>query len=284
MTGRDTTILNSLIATTIDSANGYEEAAKRTQATELASQFGELARDRWAVVTTLQREVGLVGGTPKQTGTAKAAAHRRWLDLKNSISGGDRAVLQEVENGETYIRSKYEAALQQRNLTETARRAITVAFKSVQQGHDRVRTLNRNYSIGLPKGRQTNWRLIGLGVGVAALGGALYSKRRRKADATSGRPVTGARMDHNTPASGSRQPTVAAAVPLSASAGPATQDEGTTAPRRGKRKSASSERLATSSLSTDRAESGLGDSAGFAANGGVGNFGASSSGGDFDNR
>src|SRR5688500_427990 len=118
MSAHDAKVLNTLIATTIDSADGFEEAAAHSKAPVLASQFRDCARERREVVAQLQAEVRRSGETPEEAGTTKAAAHRRWLDLKNVVSGSDRSVLQEVENGETYLRTKYEAALEDTALSE----------------------------------------------------------------------------------------------------------------------------------------------------------------------
>lgn len=181
MSGHDITVLNTLIATTIDSANGFEEAARRANAPGLASQFAEFARDRWAVVTTLEDEIRRLGGTPRRQGTTKAAAHRRWLDLKNAVSGSDKAVVQEVENGESYIRSKYEAALSDVQLSEASRRAVTEAFDSVRRGHDSVRSLGLAHGTRSTSSQEggIDWRRVGTGIGIAAaVGGAAYAANR----------------------------------------------------------------------------------------------------------
>ena len=202
MSDNDVTMLNSLIATTIDSANGFEEAAKRANAAGLSTQFIEFANERRAVVTILENEVRRLGGTPKQAGTAKAAAHRRWLDVKNAVSGSDQAVLQEVENGETYIRTKYETALEDRSLSEATRRVVNEAFDSVRRGHERVRGLNLTVgSTASSRQSSVDWRKVGTGLGLAAaLGGAAYAatrltgSRRRQADVRRARtPSTGGR-------------------------------------------------------------------------------------------
>ncbi len=174
MSSNEVTLINSLIATTIDSANGYEEAAKNTHSADLGSQFAEFARDRQAVVTMLQAEVRRLGGTPETSGTTKAAAHRRWLDLKNAVAGSDAAILQEVENGETYIRTKYETALGDKALSTASRDVVSRAFDSVMTGHDRARSLNRSYG-GTAPSQGGVWRTVGI---AAALGGAAYAATR----------------------------------------------------------------------------------------------------------
>lgn len=181
MAEHDIKALNSLIATTIDSANGFEESARRAQSTGLADQLADLGRDRWAVVSTLQSEVTRMGGRPQQSGSAKAAMHRRWLDLRHAVATSDRAILDEIDNGETYLHGKYEALLQDSDLSEAARRAVTEAFDTVRRGTDRAHTLDQGYAIGLPERTQVNWRNIGTGLGIAAaLGGVAYAASRSR--------------------------------------------------------------------------------------------------------
>lgn len=122
----------------------------------------------------LQAEVRRLGGTPETSGTTKAAAHRRWLDLKNAVAGSDAAILQEVENGETYIRTKYETVLGDKALSTASRDVVSRAFDSVMTGHDRARSLNRSYG-GTAPSQGGVWRTVGI---AAALGGAAYAATR----------------------------------------------------------------------------------------------------------
>lgn len=141
----DIKVLNTLIATTIDSALGFEESADEVNNPQFASEFRRYAQERRQVVDKLQGEVRRLGGTPEDDGTTKAAAHRRWLDFKNSVTGADdKAVISEVKNGESYIREKYEHALKDDKLSPETRSAITEAFQSVRSGHDRASALNES--------------------------------------------------------------------------------------------------------------------------------------------
>lgn len=180
MGNQDITTINTLIATTIDSANGFEEAARTANATGLSMQFAELARDRWEIVEKLEDEVRRMGGEPKRSGTAKAAMHRRWLDLRNAVAGSDRAVLQEVENGETYLCGKYEAALGATDMSTDARRCIEDAFASVRRDQERVRGLGMTVGTSAQAGRlNTDWRRLGSTLGMAvAFGTAAFAATR----------------------------------------------------------------------------------------------------------
>jgi uncharacterized protein (TIGR02284 family) len=139
---KDASTLNSLIATTIDSINGYQESADAVENPQFRELFQELSRDRQQVLPELQAAVGQLGGNPEDDGTALAAAHRGWVDLKSAITGrDDKAVINEVERGEDHIKHKYEAALEEGELSAETRAVIQRAYESVRRGHDRVRDL-----------------------------------------------------------------------------------------------------------------------------------------------
>ena len=142
-TNHDIEVLNSLITTTIDSANGFERSAEQTEAGAYTDLFRDFASERRRAVEGLQQIVRSLGGTPDDDGSLKANLHRRWLDLRAAIGGdgGDRAVIEEVERGEDYLKGKYEEALEDQELSETARMAIRNAYESVRAGHDTASTL-----------------------------------------------------------------------------------------------------------------------------------------------
>ena len=122
---KDVTTLNSLIATTIDSINGYQESADAVENPQFRQLFLELARDRQQALPELQAAVARLGGNPEDDGTALAAAHRTFVDLKSAITGrDDKAVINEVERGEDHIKHKYEAALEESELSAESRSAI----------------------------------------------------------------------------------------------------------------------------------------------------------------
>jgi uncharacterized protein (TIGR02284 family) len=139
---QDITTLNSLIAITIDSINGYQESADAVENPQFRELFQQLGRDRQQVLPKLQAEVARLGGNPEDDGTALAAAHRTFVDLKAAITGrDDKAVINEVERGEDHIKEKFETAIADPNVSEQTRMAIREAYTSVRTGHDRVRDL-----------------------------------------------------------------------------------------------------------------------------------------------
>lgn len=137
--------LNSLIATTLDSADGYRKAAEKADSERYRSLFLEFAGERERVVRDLQAEVRSLGGNPEDDGTVLAAAHRAFLSLRDAVTGQDDAsIIAEVERGEDYIKGKYETALEGGKLSGSADAAVRRAYQSVREGHDRMSQLKHS--------------------------------------------------------------------------------------------------------------------------------------------
>ena len=138
----DTTELNTLIATLIDSVDGYQKAAADTENSRFAEMFNARARERQQAVTSLQACVARLGGNPEDDGTTAGAVHRGWINLKEAVVGrDDEAIVNSVESGEDYLKEKFEAALRHTDLPAEARSAVQEAWTSVKAGHDEMSQL-----------------------------------------------------------------------------------------------------------------------------------------------
>jgi len=141
----DITTLNSLIATTIDSVDGYSEAAKANKSGQFAALFTSGANERRNVATRLQQHVTSLGGDPTDDGTVLAGAHRVFLNLKAMVTGHDyKAIINEVEAGEDHIKAKFEDALGDTQLSPEVMDLIEDCYLSVKAGHDEMRDLKHN--------------------------------------------------------------------------------------------------------------------------------------------
>ena len=86
-----------------------------------------------------------LGGNPEDDGTALAAGHRAFVNLKAAVTGrDDQAIVNEVERGEDHIKAKYEAALEDGDLSPDCRALVETAYGSVKSGHDEMRDLKQN--------------------------------------------------------------------------------------------------------------------------------------------
>lgn len=142
-TKHDIKVLNSLIETTLDSADGYREAAEKTEVASHRDMFQRWAADRRQVVTDLQGQVRTLGGKPDEDGSILGATHRVFLKVRDSISKGDDSVVDEVERGEDFIKAKFEDAMEDQELSASVRDVVVKAYSSVKTGHDQARDLKR---------------------------------------------------------------------------------------------------------------------------------------------
>ena len=134
--------LNSLIATTIDSINGYEDSAQNVDNERFREIFRQRANERQDVVQQLRAEVRRLGGNPEDDGSFLGKAHQRFEDLKAAITGRDeKSIINEVERGEDYLKEKFETALNSDTLSGEARSVVERCYQSVRSGHDQMSQL-----------------------------------------------------------------------------------------------------------------------------------------------
>jgi uncharacterized protein (TIGR02284 family) len=134
--------LNTLTTTLIDSINGYTDAAENARSPQFQQIFRKLADERSRVVEDLRAEVRRMGGDPSDDGSLLGKTHQRFLDLKAAVTGrDDKAIINEVERGEDYLKEKFEAALNAEGLSADSRLVIERAYQSVRHGHDQMRDL-----------------------------------------------------------------------------------------------------------------------------------------------
>lgn len=144
-TSHDISTLNGLIATTLDSVDGYTEAAKDSENSRFGALFTSRAGERREIASRLQQEVTALGGDPEDDGTVLAGAHRMFLNLKSAVTGSDdKAIINEVEAGEDHIKAKFEDALGDMELSPAVRDLIETCYTSVKAGHDEMRDIKHS--------------------------------------------------------------------------------------------------------------------------------------------
>jgi uncharacterized protein (TIGR02284 family) len=147
MTGvnHDISTLNSLIAATLDSVDGYEAAANDTRIGRLAELFRARAYERSIVAHSFQVHVSRLGGEPAAGGTLLGGAHHIFTKLKGAVTGhGVRAIVREVERGEDLIKARFETALRDDTLSAPVKATIETGFTSVEEGHGQMRDLKHS--------------------------------------------------------------------------------------------------------------------------------------------
>ena len=136
------TILNTLTATLIDSVNGYRDAAEDSESGRFQQMFRERADERNQLAEELRGEVRKLGGNPEDDGSFMGKTHQRFMDLKTAIMGRDeKAVINEVERGEDYLKEKFETAIESGDLAGESRQCVERAYQSIRAGHDQISQL-----------------------------------------------------------------------------------------------------------------------------------------------
>jgi uncharacterized protein (TIGR02284 family) len=145
----DVTVLNSLIETTIDSVDGYRHSAGEATNEQFAEIFRKRAQEREEVVGLLRRRVVELGGEPEEEGGLLAKAHRQFLSLRDAVTGrDDKAVVAEVDRGESYLNGKWETALADEGLSAETQRLLRECYQSVRSGHEQWEQMNKSLSAG----------------------------------------------------------------------------------------------------------------------------------------
>ena len=133
-------ILNELIESCHDAHQGFREAAENVQDPELRTFFLQQSEERARFASELEREVGSLGEKPERSGSAAGALHRAWMDIKSSLGGGEKAILESVERGEDSAKGTYEKALRE-PLPENILGFVRQQAQSVFAAHDRAKAL-----------------------------------------------------------------------------------------------------------------------------------------------
>ena len=104
--------LNHLIETCRDAERGFQVAADQVQSHELKRLFLSLAEQRHAFANDLLPHAQRLGGASVSDGTAAAAIHRAWIQVKARLaSDPEQAVLEEAARGERYAAHAYDDAM-----------------------------------------------------------------------------------------------------------------------------------------------------------------------------
>ena len=138
----DKPALNTLLATLTDSINGYRDSAEDVQNSSFRQLFLDSAEERSRVAEDLRAEVRRLGGDPNDDGSVMGKSHQMFLDLKAAVTGrDDKAIINEVERGEDYLKEKFETALNSGHLSGESRQVVERVFQSVRKGHDQVSSI-----------------------------------------------------------------------------------------------------------------------------------------------
>jgi len=129
----DIHVLNSLIQTAIDSADGYREASTEADDPGRRDLFGRRSFERRQVAEELQTTVRALGGDPADDGSILAKAQRAFADIRHALMRDDASMVGAVESAEDTLRARFEKALEDSHISATTRETIRRAFARVSE-------------------------------------------------------------------------------------------------------------------------------------------------------
>jgi len=135
--------LNYLIGTCIDGENGYREAADEVKDPNLKTFLNRLAQQRSSFRGELEGEVLRLGGDPKARGSAGAALHRAWINVRDAVkSKRDADILAECERGDRAALDNYEDVLK-RDLPTYLKELVARQHDEIQGAYRELEALKQ---------------------------------------------------------------------------------------------------------------------------------------------
>lgn len=132
----DIQVLNGLIRTVIDSADGYHDAVDSTEDPGHRDLFARREAERRVIAEDLSSNVRGLGGEPDTDGSFLAKAQRAFTDVKHALLRDELTVVGAVEGADDHVKGQFEKALQDSHISATTREIIRRAFDRVRGGQD----------------------------------------------------------------------------------------------------------------------------------------------------
>ncbi len=142
------TTIETLTDTAIDSVKGYELAAEKAEKFGLKTMFQTQAEKRRRTVMDLNKEIVRLGGKPRDMdGTTLGDLHRIWVGVTDRIMNSDSAAVDNVEEGEDYLRDKFAAAIDGGLLKDDPQALMVVktAFDEIKEGERLTDVIEERY-------------------------------------------------------------------------------------------------------------------------------------------
>ncbi|CAF0743058.1 unnamed protein product [Adineta ricciae] len=127
-----------------DSFDGYKQCAADTKDTAMRLLFDKIALSRADLISQLSNSIRVdLGVEPVKSGSALAAAHRTWIDVKAWFTDGrdKSAIVSEVHKGEAVLIKLYETAIEDQDILPKVRDLLFEQVKIVKEQNASVDAL-----------------------------------------------------------------------------------------------------------------------------------------------
>ena len=130
-------LVKTVVEVLHDGSKGYVDIGEHITNPEMKAFFMSESQVR----ATFARELSAAAGLSDSEvgGTAAAAVHRTWGDLKAKLGGGDHTLLETAEQGEDAAKKAYATALGDTSVTSSVRAVLQQQQTHILTAHNKVK-------------------------------------------------------------------------------------------------------------------------------------------------
>lgn len=139
------TIFKSLTDTTFDSVEGYRKAAEKADSAQLKHALQQRCQQRQETLGKMNAELQRQGDELVTKGTMTGEAHQMWASITSAFENNDEAAAERVEEGEDYIKDKFESALEDDDLQAEERAVVQQCYAEISEGERFGDLIERQY-------------------------------------------------------------------------------------------------------------------------------------------
>ena len=129
-----TSKLKSLGEYVYDSVEGYQAASEKAEDPRLTQAFAQRLSKRQQTLNQINSAIVQQGGKEVTGGSTLGTFHEMWTRLTSALDKGDEAIVERVEEGEDFLKERFEEALKDDDLTAQDRQVISQCLEEVAQG------------------------------------------------------------------------------------------------------------------------------------------------------
>ena len=129
-----TTVFKSLTDTTFDSVEGYRQAGEKADSPQLKQALQQRCSQREGTLRQMNAELERQGDEVVTKGTVTGEAHQMWQSITSAFESDDEAAAERVEEGEDYIKGKFQEALEGNQLEAQERAIVEQCYNEICEG------------------------------------------------------------------------------------------------------------------------------------------------------
>ncbi len=124
----------SLTDTTFDSVEGYRQAAEKADSPQLTQALNRRLQQREGTLRQMNAELERQGDELVTKGTVTGEVHQMWQSITSMFGNSDENVAERIEEGEDYIKTKFQEALDSDQLEAQERAIVQQCYNEICEG------------------------------------------------------------------------------------------------------------------------------------------------------